>query len=55
MPTTSTNGELVVIGIVLVALGLLAGGGPALLGIGVVACVTGVLESRAAWRPGQVA
>ena len=55
MPFTSTNGELVVIGVVLAALGLLTGGSPALLGIGVVAFVTGILESRVAGRPGQVA
>ncbi len=49
METTSTRGELVVLGLILVALGLLSGPNPAMIVVGGLAAVVGILEGRATW------
>ena len=49
METTPTRGELVVLGVILVVLGLISGPNPAMILVGGLAAAVGILEGRAAW------
>lgn len=54
MPTTttssSTSGELIVIGLVLVVLGILGGWSATVILVGGLAVAVGIAENRAAWQ-----
>ncbi len=50
MPVTSSSGELIVVGVILILLGVVTGGSATLLGVGGLALAVGLYESRVAWQ-----